>query len=62
MYRGRILGIVGPDTPREEIGLLMAGISPDAAAATGRRPQPTSRGRRHGRPARERHGRDEDEA
>jgi hypothetical protein len=32
MYRGRIIGIVGPDTPREEIGLLMAGISPDAAA------------------------------
>ncbi|WP_368045727.1 ABC transporter ATP-binding protein [Micromonospora sp. C28ISP2-4] len=31
MYRGRIIGIVGPDTPREEIGLLMAGITPDAA-------------------------------
>jgi ABC-type uncharacterized transport system ATPase subunit len=36
MYRGRILAIVPPDTPREEIGLLMAGItngpapSPDA--------------------------------
>ncbi|XLD92574.1 ABC transporter ATP-binding protein [Polymorphospora sp. A560] len=30
MYRGRILAIVGPDTPREEIGLLMAGITPDA--------------------------------
>lgn len=27
MYRGRILGLVGPDTPREEIGLLMAGIT-----------------------------------
>ncbi|GAA4458357.1 ABC transporter ATP-binding protein [Phytohabitans houttuyneae] len=26
MYRGRILAIVPPDTPREEIGLLMAGI------------------------------------
>jgi ABC-type uncharacterized transport system ATPase subunit len=33
MYRGRILAIVSPDTPREEIGLLMAGITdPDAAA------------------------------
>ena len=32
MYRGRIIGIVGPDTPREEIGLLMAGITPDTAA------------------------------
>ncbi|WP_309140697.1 hypothetical protein [Micromonospora sp. M51] len=31
MYRGRIIGIVGPDTPREEIGLLMAGITPDSA-------------------------------
>ncbi|WP_433389802.1 ABC transporter ATP-binding protein [Micromonospora sp. KLBMP9576] len=35
MYRGRIIGIVGPDTPREEIGLLMAGITPDAAPAAG---------------------------
>ncbi|MGX4656702.1 ABC transporter ATP-binding protein [Micromonospora sp. SCSIO 07396] len=32
MYRGRIIGIVGPDIPREEIGLLMAGITPDAPA------------------------------
>ncbi|MBB4959895.1 simple sugar transport system ATP-binding protein [Micromonospora polyrhachis] len=33
MYRGRILGIVGPDTPRETIGLMMAGITGDDAAA-----------------------------
>jgi ABC-type uncharacterized transport system ATPase subunit len=33
MYRGRILAIVSPDTPREEIGLLMAGITDDSAAA-----------------------------
>ncbi|MEV4758070.1 ABC transporter ATP-binding protein [Micromonospora sp. NPDC049559] len=33
MYRGRILGIVGPETPREEIGLLMAGVTPEPAAA-----------------------------
>jgi general nucleoside transport system ATP-binding protein len=33
MYRGRIIGIVGPDTPREEIGLLMAGITPETADA-----------------------------
>ena len=26
MYRGRILAVVPPDTPREEIGLLMAGV------------------------------------
>jgi simple sugar transport system ATP-binding protein len=28
MYRGRILAVVPPDTPREEIGLLMAGVAP----------------------------------
>lgn len=28
MYRGRILAVVPPDTPREEVGLLMAGVSP----------------------------------
>jgi len=33
MYRGRILAIVSPDTPREEIGLLMAGITDPSAAA-----------------------------
>jgi len=27
MYRGRILAVVSPDTPREELGLLMAGIT-----------------------------------
>ena len=31
MYRGRILAIVSPDTPREEIGLLMAGITGEPA-------------------------------
>jgi simple sugar transport system ATP-binding protein len=30
MYRGRILATVSPDTPREEIGLLMAGITAPA--------------------------------
>ncbi len=34
MYRGRILAIVSPDTPREEIGLLMAGITDPSAPAT----------------------------
>ena len=33
MYRGRILGVVGPDTPREEIGLLMAGVTGETATA-----------------------------
>jgi general nucleoside transport system ATP-binding protein len=30
MYRGRVIGTVGPDTPREEIGLLMAGVNPSS--------------------------------
>ncbi len=27
MFEGRIVGVVDPDTSREEIGLLMAGVS-----------------------------------
>ncbi|HCT81252.1 MAG TPA: heme ABC transporter ATP-binding protein, partial [Micromonosporaceae bacterium] len=30
MYRGRVLAVVSPDTPRETLGLLMAGITPEA--------------------------------
>jgi simple sugar transport system ATP-binding protein len=26
MYRGRIVGIVPPDTPRDVLGLMMAGV------------------------------------
>jgi ABC-type uncharacterized transport system ATPase subunit len=33
MYRGRILAVVTPDVPREEIGLLMAGVTDSAPAA-----------------------------
>ena len=32
MYRGRILAIVPPDTPRDELGLLMAGVTSGVAA------------------------------
>ena len=32
MYRGRIAGEVGPDAGQEELGLLMAGVSPQDAA------------------------------
>jgi ABC-type uncharacterized transport system ATPase subunit len=32
MYRGRVLAVVSPDTPRETLGLLMAGITPEAAS------------------------------
>jgi simple sugar transport system ATP-binding protein len=37
MYRGKILAVVGPDVPREHLGLLMAGITdePDGAATAG---------------------------
>ena len=31
MYRGRVIAVVSPDTPREEIGLLMAGVTTDGA-------------------------------
>jgi simple sugar transport system ATP-binding protein len=27
MYKGQIVGIVSPDTPREELGKLMAGVT-----------------------------------
>jgi ABC-type uncharacterized transport system ATPase subunit len=33
MYRGRIVGIVGPQTPRDELGLMMAGASQQEAEA-----------------------------
>jgi len=36
MYRGRVLGVVGPDTPREVLGLMMAGLSaPEADQQAG---------------------------
>ena len=33
MYRGRIMGVVGPSAGRERIGLMMAGIAAEAALA-----------------------------
>jgi len=42
MYRGRILAIVSPDTPREEIGLLMAGITDPAAVAPAPKAEPAA--------------------
>jgi simple sugar transport system ATP-binding protein len=32
MYRGKIIGVVPPDTPRGVLGLMMAGVPQDAAA------------------------------
>src|SRR5699024_9216054 len=34
MYSGLIVGIVGPDTTREALGLMMAGVPADEALAT----------------------------
>ena len=34
MYRGRIVGVVPPDTSREVLGLMMAGVPADEALAT----------------------------
>jgi simple sugar transport system ATP-binding protein len=33
MYRGKVVGIVGPDTSREVLGLMMAGVPTDEAMA-----------------------------
>ena len=33
MYRGRIVGIVPADTPRDVLGLMMAGIPPEGLEA-----------------------------
>jgi simple sugar transport system ATP-binding protein len=38
MYRGRIIATVSPDTPREEIGLLMAGVQGSDGAQAQPRP------------------------
>ncbi len=34
MYRGRVVGVVAPDTPRDVLGLMMAGVGYDEAVAT----------------------------
>jgi simple sugar transport system ATP-binding protein len=34
MYKGGIVGVVPADTPRDVLGLMMAGIAPEAIAAT----------------------------
>ena len=33
LYRGRIVGIVPPDTPRDVLGLMMTGEKPEGAVA-----------------------------
>ncbi|MGH3657710.1 MAG: hypothetical protein ACRDUA_13730, partial [Micromonosporaceae bacterium] len=35
MYRGRIIDVVSPDTPREKVGKLMAGITEEHAEESG---------------------------
>jgi simple sugar transport system ATP-binding protein len=44
MYDGRIVGTVGPDTPREEVGLMMAGAHGPTAGPTVGRPAGHPRG------------------
>src|SRR6266508_3182493 len=39
MYRGKVLAVVPPDTPREKIGLLMAGITAEREDRSLRGPQ-----------------------
>ena len=34
MYRGKVIGIVPPDTPRSVLGLMMAGVPQDTAVHT----------------------------
>jgi simple sugar transport system ATP-binding protein len=52
MFRGRILAVVSPDTPREEVGLLMAGVAPEGGTArdSPSRPMPSGRGTSASRP------------
>jgi simple sugar transport system ATP-binding protein len=33
MYRGRVVGVVPATTPRDVLGLMMAGIAPDRTEA-----------------------------
>ena len=35
MYRGKVVGVVSPDTPRDVMGLMMAGVPYDEALARG---------------------------
>jgi len=45
MYRGKVVGIVSPDTPREVLGLMMAGVPHDEAAGAATDP---TKEERHG--------------
>jgi ABC-type uncharacterized transport system ATPase subunit len=44
MYRGKILATVPPDTPREQLGLLMAGVVEGDASAGATTPASESSG------------------
>ncbi|HWV78757.1 MAG TPA: heme ABC transporter ATP-binding protein, partial [Isoptericola sp.] len=35
MYRGRVVGIVPADTPRDVLGLMMAGVAPEDGSPAG---------------------------
>lgn len=36
MFRGRVVGVVGPETPRDVLGLMMAGVPYEEALASSR--------------------------
>ncbi|WP_040157578.1 ABC transporter ATP-binding protein [Nigerium massiliense] len=40
MYRGRVVGIVPPETPRDVVGLMMAGVPYEEAVASAENPTP----------------------
>jgi simple sugar transport system ATP-binding protein len=42
MYRGRLVGIVDPDTSRESLGLMMAGVPPEEALSAGTTARPAT--------------------
>ena len=44
MYRGHIVGIVGPDTPRDVLGMMMAGVSHEEAVAVAEADASTAEG------------------
>ncbi len=49
MFRGRIVGIVAPDTPRDVLGLMMAGIGYEEALASSAHERPGARTEHGGR-------------
>ena len=45
MYRGKVVGVVAPDTPRDVMGLMMAGVPHEEALASSRATTPPDGGK-----------------